>query len=130
MPVPVDVAAVTLAYQDVHAPNPSHPAQDFAPAVFGELYYSRWRIEECYKRVKHVQKLESVSGLSPRAVDIDVQAKVLADNLNSLACMGAVEDADLDEVNRQCNCAFAGNCLQRLMPRIALALDSVAVAAG
>jgi len=31
-----------------------------------------------------VQKLESVSGLSQHAVHIDVQAKVLADNLNSL----------------------------------------------
>jgi hypothetical protein len=94
--------------------------------VFGALYHSRWRIEECYKRVKHVQKLETVSGLSQQAVDIDVQAKVLADNLNSLVCMGAVEDADLQDVNRQCNRSYAGNCLQRLMPRLVLGLGSVA----
>jgi hypothetical protein len=63
-----------------------------------------------------VQKIESASGLSQQAVCIDVQAKVLADNLNSLVCMGALDDADLDEASRQCNRSYAGNCLQRLMP--------------
>ncbi len=106
------------------------PAQDFPPSVFGELYHCRWRIEECYKRVKHVQKLESVTGLSQHAVHIEVQAKVLADNLNSLVCMGAQDAADLDDENRQCNRSYAGKCLQRLMPRIVLALDSMAVLLG
>ncbi len=41
--------------------------------------------------------------------------------------MGAQDAADLDEENRQCNRSYAGNCMQRLIPRIVLALDSVAV---
>ena len=106
------------------------PAKDFPPSVFGELYHSRWRIEECYKRAKHVQKIESVSGLSQQAVLIDVQAKVLADNLNSLVCMGAGQEADLDEDNRQCNRSYAANCMQRLMPRLVLGLGSVATLLG
>ena len=71
------------------------PAKDFPAEVFGDLYHQRWRIEEAYKRLKHRGKLESVSGLSQHAVLIDVYAKVLADNLSSLVCQGASEEADL-----------------------------------
>ena len=64
------------------------PVADLPAEVFGDLYDQRWRIEESYKRLKHRVKLESVSGLTHCAVLIDVYAKVLADNLNALVCMG------------------------------------------
>lgn len=96
------------------------PEVDFPAGVFGDLYHQRWRIEESYKRLKHGVKLESVSGLTQHAVLIDVFAKVLADNLNALVCMGACEDADLAASNRHCNRVYAGACLQRLLPRLVL----------
>ncbi len=106
------------------------PAQEFPASVFGDLYHTRWRIEECFKRLKHVQKLESASGLSQQAVTIDVQAKVLADNLNTLVCLGAVQEVDQQDVGKQCNRAYAGNCLQRLMPRLMLGLGCVVALLG
>ena len=71
------------------------PAQGFPPALFGELYHQRWRIEEAFKRLKHRLKLEAVSGLSQQALLIDVAAKVLADNITSLMCDAAADHADL-----------------------------------
>jgi hypothetical protein len=99
---------------------------DFPAEVFGELYHQRWRIEESYKRLKHRVRLESVSGLTQHAVLIDVYAKVLGDNLNALVCMGASEDADLAASNRSCNRAYAGACLQRILPRLVIGLECLA----
>lgn len=102
------------------------PQVDFPAAVFGDLYHQRWRIEESYKRLKHREKIESVSGLTQHAVLIDLYAKVLADNLNALVCMGASENAELPTNNRHCNRAYAGACLQRLLPRLVMGLDCLA----
>jgi hypothetical protein len=99
---------------------------DFPAEVFGDLYHQRWRIEESYKRLKHRLKIESVSGLTQHAVLIDLYAKVMADNLNALVCMGASEDAQLAPSNRHCNRAYAGACLQRLLPRLVMGLESLA----
>jgi len=79
-----------------------------------------------YKRLKHRVKIESVSGLTQHAVLIDLYAKVLADNLNALVCMGASEDTDLALGNRHCNRAYAGACLQRLLPRLVMGLECLA----
>lgn len=99
---------------------------DFPAEVFGDLYHQRWRIEESYKRLKHRAKIESVSGLTQHTVLIDLYAKVLADNLNALVCMGASEDADLATSKRHCNRAYAGACLQRLLPRLVMGLECLA----
>jgi hypothetical protein len=96
---------------------------DFPAEVFGEFYHQRWRIEESYKRLKHRLRLESAPGLTQHAVLIDVYAKVLGDNLNALVCMGASEDADLTASNLSCNRAYAGACLQRLLPRMVMELE-------
>lgn len=98
------------------------PARDFPVEVFGDLYHQRWRIEESYKRLKHRAKLESVSGLTQHALQVDVYAKVLADNLGSLVCQGASEQADLPSRQRNCNRAYAAPCLQRLLPRMVMGL--------
>jgi hypothetical protein len=90
-----------------------------APA-FAELYHQRWRIEEAFKRLKHRMKLECVSGLSQHALLIDVAAKVLADNLASLLCMAAAQQAELPQRSRRCNRAYAAALLQRELPRLLL----------
>ena len=94
--------------------------------MFVELYHMRWCIEEAFKRLKHQVKLESVSDLTQHAVLIDVHAKVLADNLASLVCMGASEAAELESTNRICNRAYAARCLQRLLPRLVLGFGRIA----
>ena len=92
-----------------------------APAdSFAELYHQRWRIEEAFKRLKHRMKLECVSGLSQHALLIDVAAKVLADNLTSLLCIAAAQQAGLPEKSRRCNRAYAAAVLQRELPRLTL----------
>ena len=96
------------------------PISQFPTTVFSELYHARWRIEEAFKRLKHQVKLESVSGLTQHAVTVDVHAKVLADNLASLVCMGAADQADLEETQRTCNRAYAAPCMQKFLPRLLL----------
>ena len=98
------------------------PASEFPAAVFGQLYHERWRIEEAFKRLNHRCKLESVSGLTQHALMVDVHAKVLADNLASLVCIGASMVAGFEEKQRTCNRAYAAPCLQRLLPRLVLGL--------
>ena len=98
------------------------PAADFPATMFRELYHARWRIEEAFKRLKHRCKLESVSGLTQQALLVDVHAKVLADNLASLVCMGASDQAGFEGKQRTCNRAYAAPCLQRLLPRLVLGL--------
>jgi len=75
----------------------------------------------------HRLKLESVSGQMQHAVLIDVYAMVLTDNLNTLVCMGARDDADLAASDRHCNRTYAGACLQRLIPRLVMGLECLVV---
>lgn len=90
-----------------------------APAhAFAELYHQRWRIEEAFKRLKHRMRIESVSGLSQHALMIDVAAKVLADNLASLMCRAAEQDAQLPNRSRRCNRSYAAEALRRALPRL------------
>jgi uracil-DNA glycosylase len=88
--------------------------------AFGDLYHQRWRIEEAFKRLKLRLKLESVSGLSQQALIIDVAAKILADNLASLFCAAASDEADLPQRSRRCNRAYAVAQLQRVLPRLVM----------
>ena len=62
----------------------TYPAEGFA-----DLYHSRWRIEEAFKRLKHRMALENTAGLSWLAAQQDFGAKVLADNLLAVAVLEA-----------------------------------------
>lgn len=94
--------------------------QRFPRACFSDLYHQRWGIEEAFKRLKHKLNLEHVSGLSQQAVEQDVAAKVLCDNLQVLSAMAAHEGADLDESLR-INHAYAHSVLKPLLPALLLA---------
>ncbi len=71
------------------------PSHGYPCHAFADLYHQRWRIEEVFKRIKTRLKLEAVSWLSQQALTIDVAAKVLADNIASLMCAAAAEQAFL-----------------------------------
>jgi hypothetical protein len=103
-------------------------ADDFPAVLFGALYHQRWRIEEAFKRLKHRLHLEAVSGLSQQALIIDVAAKVLADNIASLMCGAAAEQADLATRSRKCNRSWAAHFLQHLLPRLMLFIGDVCAA--
>ncbi len=92
------------------------PAKDFACDCFGDLYHQRWRIEEAFKRLKHRLKLEAVSGLSQQALIVDVAAKIIADNLISLMCEAASEQANMQAQSRLCNRSYATQYMQRALP--------------
>ena len=98
----------------------------YAASVFGELYHRRWRIEEAFKRLKQKLNLEHVSGLSQLAVEQDVAAKILCDNLQSLACATACLENDMPE-NRQINRASAYSLLRHLIPAVLLAARTIDV---
>jgi hypothetical protein len=98
------------------------PAQDYPCDAFADLYHQRWRIEEAFKRLKLRLHLESVSGLSQQAVIIDVAAKILADNLASLMCATAADEADLPARGRRCNRSYAASLFQRAIPRLLMAV--------
>ena len=98
----------------------NHPCHAFA-----ELYHQRWRIEEAFKRLKLRMKLEAVSGLSQQALIIDVAAKVLADNITSLMCAAAAEQAGLPSRSRKCNRSYAACFMQRVLPRLVLLIGDL-----
>lgn len=62
---------------------------------FGNLYHERWRIEETFRRIKYRLNLEHVSGLSQQAALHDFAAKILCDNLQSLATQAALRQMPL-----------------------------------
>ena len=95
-------------------------AAQFPAALFADLYHQRWRIEEAFKRLKHRLHLEAISGLSQQALIIDVAAKILADNITSLMCAAAAEQANLPERSRRCNRSYAACLMQRLLLRLVL----------
>lgn len=91
-------------------------------SLFGDLYHQRWRIEEAFKRLKHRLNLEHVSGLSQRAVMQDFAAKILCDNLHTLATTAAHEQAQLAP-NVRINRAFVCTVFKPLMPAILFGIE-------
>jgi hypothetical protein len=59
-------------------------SQRYRASEFGALYHQRWRIEEAFKRLKHRLRLEAVTGLDYLALQQDLGAKTVADNLCTL----------------------------------------------
>lgn len=82
-----------------------------------------------FKRLKHRLQIEAVSGLSQHAVLVDVAAKVLADNIASLMCLGA-QDSVQAEPGRQCLRSRALYAVQRMLPRVMLAVGDVLALIG
>lgn len=94
----------------------------FPAHEFGDLYHQRWRIEEAFKRLKHRLNLEHVSGLSQQAALHDFAAKIVCDNLQSLATETALREAALLPT-RRINRAAAHSILKPLLPALRLGAD-------
>ena len=94
-------------------------ATQFPANQFSDLYHQRWRIEEAFKRLKHRLNLEHVSGLSQLAVEQDVAAKVLCDNLQALATLEARGNDELPDRQR-INRAYVHTALKPLLPALLL----------
>ena len=92
-------------------------ATRFPASQFADLYHQRWRIEEAFKRLKHRLNLEHVSGLSQLAVEQDVAAKVLCDNLQALTTLEARKNDDLPDHER-INRAYVHTALKPLLPAL------------
>ena len=91
----------------------------FPASAFGDLYHQRWRIEESFKRLKHRLSLEHVTGLSQQAVQQDVAAKILCDNLQALTAAAAHAEANLADSAR-INHAYVHTALKPLLPALLL----------
>ena len=83
----------------------------FPASAFGDLYHQRWRIEEAFKRLKHRLSLEHVTGLSQQAVEQDVAAKILCDNLQALTVAAARAKENLAD-NARINHAYVHTALK------------------
>ncbi len=105
----------------------------FPVTTFLELYHSRWRIEEAFKRLKHHLNLEHLSGLTWLAAQQDFGAKVLCDNLNAFAVYCATDgEVQLDtekstvyRINRTYAFAHLKPCLSRWILKILSSIDQV-----
>lgn len=117
-PIPTQVRLVRVVTPNgrVHAVITSlldattYPAEGFA-----DLYHSRWRIEEAFKRLKLRMALENTSGLSWLAAQQDFGAKVLADNLHALAVMEATALGKIPD-GYKLNRTYAFAHLKRCLP--------------
>jgi hypothetical protein len=58
-------------------------AKRYSAQEFKRLYHLRWGVEEFYKRLKHHQEVENLSGKSVQVVLQDFHAKILAGNLTT-----------------------------------------------
>lgn len=85
-------------------------------AAFLDLYHSRWRIEEAFKRLKLRLALENTSGLSLLAAQQDFAAKILADNLDALTVKEAAEHNGIPD-DYKINRTYAFAHLKRCLPR-------------
>lgn len=94
-------------------------SENFPASQFADLYHQRWRIEEAFKRLKHRLNLEHVSGLSQLAVEQDVAAKVLCDNLQALVTLEA-RTTDTLPARERINRAYVHTALKPLLPALLL----------
>ncbi len=107
----------------------------FPVIAFLDLYHSRWRIEEAFKRLKHRLNLEHLSGVTWLAAQQDFGAKVLCDNLNALAVYCATDgagDIQIDtekstvyRINRTYAFAHLKRCLSRWILKALPPLDQL-----
>lgn len=58
-------------------------AKRYPAHEFKRLYHLRWGVEEFYKRLKHHQEIENISGKSVLVVMQDFHAKILSSNLTA-----------------------------------------------
>jgi hypothetical protein len=94
-------------------------SERFPAADFGEIYHARWSIEEAFKRLKQRLNLEQVSGLSHLAVQQDVAAKVLCDNLAAVLAAAASQRHNTPS-HRRINRAYARTALKPVAPLLIL----------
>jgi hypothetical protein len=94
-------------------------ANRFPAADFGEIYHTRWSVEETFKRLKHRLNLEHVSGLSHLAVQQDIAAKVLCDNIAAVLA-AAARQQHLIAPQRRINRAYARSALKPVTPLLLL----------
>ena len=67
----------------------AYDPKQYPASAFGALYHSRWRIEECFKTLKHRLHLEAFSGELPHAITQDFHAKILLANIAHALCHAA-----------------------------------------
>ena len=89
------------------------------PVIAG---HKRRRIEEAFKRLRHRLNLEHVSGLSQQAALFDFAAKIVCDNLQSLATETALREVALPPT-RRVNRAAAHAIPQPLLPALLLGAE-------
>lgn len=117
MPTTVRLVRVVTPNGRVHAVITSLLNTTTYPAeAFADLYHSRWRIEEAFKRLKHRLALENTSGLSLLAAQQDFGAKVLADNLHALTVLEATALGNTPS-QYKINRTYAFAHLKRCLPR-------------
>ncbi len=88
----------------------------YSATDFADLYHSRWRIEEAFKRLKHRLALENTSGLSWLAAQQDFGAKILVDNLHALTVL-ETETCETLRSGYKVNRTYAFSHLKRCLPR-------------
>jgi hypothetical protein len=71
--------------------------QRYPAADFGELYHSRWGIEEGFKLVKQRQHLEGFSGELPESIEQEIQAKIMMHNIVQAVCHKAQQNLSADK---------------------------------
>lgn len=71
--------------------------QRYPAADFGELYRSRWGIEEGFKLIKQRQHLEGFSGELPESVEQEIQAKIMLHNIAQAVCHTAQQSLPADK---------------------------------
>jgi hypothetical protein len=98
--------------------------EEFPVDLFGDLYHSRWPVEEEYKRIKCRMHIENFSGKSVRSVYQDFHAKVFTGNLTAALAHPVQQEIRIQYAHRkhayQLNGALALSRMKNTAPLLFL----------
>jgi len=99
----------------------------FPTHLFIDLYHQRWAIEECFKNLKCRLLIEQFCGESPRAIEQEFYAKLLASNLCAVLTHQAQQLLKPEKKQGyRINFAYALSACKYTIPRLLLGLASAA----
>lgn len=96
--------------------DPLIDTQRYPAPDFGELYRSRWGIEEGFKLIKQRQHIEGFSGELPESIEQEIYAKIMLHNIAQAVCHKAQQNVAADkQAHWKVNRAYA---LKQIGPMI------------
>ena len=74
--------------------------KEFSGKQIGELYFKRWRIEECFKTLKSKLQIENISGRTELTALQDIYATIIVYNMIELIALNLEDEIETNPENQ------------------------------